>query len=265
MDQFEAAVKKLELTKREWRSKFAIKEGELQAVQVRNNELHSQISSLKSDTISGSSSQLRSLTERAVAAEKRAQTASNQLASLEERLAEYQTRYSQAENKWEARVKEYENRLRIAGEKIKTEKQGGKERAVQLEAQVRCVPSIYLSSSTKLTGIVENWRSKCKKREKETREQRAWLQVRRICCLDTTNEGGGRHSDQPFFLQLRVLPHMGLVYIRIIYDAFPFLFLDLCTYGGRDGMGYNNGNEKVTSCEGDHNGSGMKSSSASTL
>lgn len=77
--------------------------------------------------------------------------------------------------------------------------------------------------------------------------------------------GGGRHSDQPFFLQLRVLPHMGSVYIRIIYDAFPFCFLDLCTYGGRDGMGYSNGNEKVTSCEGDHNGSGMKSSSASTL
>lgn len=42
-----------------------------------------------------------------------------------------------AEDKWEARVKEYENRLRIAGEKIKTEKQGGKERAVQLEQQVR--------------------------------------------------------------------------------------------------------------------------------
>ncbi|EAL21033.1 hypothetical protein CNBD4090 [Cryptococcus deneoformans B-3501A] len=137
LDQFEAAVKKLELTKREWRSKFAIKEGELQAVQARNNELHSQISSLKSDTASGSSSQVRSLTERAIAAEKRAQTASNQLASLEERLAEYQTRYGQAESKWEARVKEYENRLRIAGEKIKTEKQGGKERAVQLEAQVR--------------------------------------------------------------------------------------------------------------------------------
>ncbi|KAE8538720.1 hypothetical protein D1P53_005083 [Cryptococcus gattii VGV] len=137
LDQFETAVKKLELTKREWRSKFAIKEGELQAVQARNNELSSQISSLKSDTATGSSSQIRSLTERAIAAEKRAQTASNQLASLEERLAEYQTRYGQAESKWEARVKEYENRLRIAGEKIKTEKQGGKERALQLEAQVR--------------------------------------------------------------------------------------------------------------------------------
>ncbi|KIR68471.1 hypothetical protein I314_00890 [Cryptococcus bacillisporus CA1873] len=137
LDQFETAVKKLELTKREWRSKFAVKEGELQAVQARNNELSSQISSLKSDTATGSSSQIRSLTERAIAAEKRAQTASNQLASLEERLAEYQTRYGQAESKWEARVKEYENRLRIAGEKIKTEKQGGKERALQLEAQVR--------------------------------------------------------------------------------------------------------------------------------
>nr|KIR89442.1 hypothetical protein I308_00449 [Cryptococcus tetragattii IND107] len=137
LDQFETAVKKLELTKREWRSKFSIKEGELQAVQARNNELSSQISSLKSDTATGSSSQIRSLTERAIAAEKRAQTASNQLASLEERLAEYQARYGQAESKWEARVKEYENRLRIAGEKIKTEKQGGKERALQLEAQVR--------------------------------------------------------------------------------------------------------------------------------
>ena len=45
-----------------------------------------------------------------------------------------------AEGKWEARVREYENRLKIAGEKIKTEKQGGKERAAQLESQVRYVP-----------------------------------------------------------------------------------------------------------------------------
>ncbi|ODN77571.1 hypothetical protein L202_04740 [Cryptococcus amylolentus CBS 6039] len=137
LDQFEASVKKLEITKREWRSKFAIKEGELDALKSRNNELSSQISTLKSGSSTESSSQIRSLSERAQAAEKRAQTASNQLAALEERLAEYQGRYGQAESKWEARVKEYENRLRIAGEKIKTEKQGGKERAMQLEAQVR--------------------------------------------------------------------------------------------------------------------------------
>lgn len=195
-------MKKLELTKREWRSKFAIKEGELQAVQARNNELSSQISSLKSDTATGSSSQIRSLTERAIAAEKRAQTASNQLASLEERLAEYQTRYGQAESKWEARVKEYENRLRIAGEKIKTEKQGGKERALQLEAQVRCVSSVYVSSSRILTDIVESWRSKYKKREKGTSEQKVWLQVRRICCLDTRNEREERRGDESFPLLL---------------------------------------------------------------
>jgi hypothetical protein len=54
-------------------------------------------------------------------------------------MAELQGKSGLAENKWEARVKEYENRLRVAGEKIKTEKQGGKERALQLEAQVRCV------------------------------------------------------------------------------------------------------------------------------
>ncbi|WVR06279.1 hypothetical protein IAU60_003309 [Kwoniella sp. DSM 27419] len=137
LDQFEAAVKKLELTKMQWRSKFSLKEGELDAVKARNAELSSQLSMVKAGTAVDSSSAIRSLTERATAAEKRAQQASNQLAALEARIAELQSRNGQAENKWEARVKEYENRLRIAGEKIKTEKQGGKERALQLEAQVR--------------------------------------------------------------------------------------------------------------------------------
>ena len=58
------------------------------------------------------------------------------MALLEQQLAELQAKSGQAENKWEARVKEYENRLRIAGEKIKTEKQGGKERARELEEHV---------------------------------------------------------------------------------------------------------------------------------
>ncbi|OCF33425.1 hypothetical protein I316_04845 [Kwoniella heveanensis BCC8398] len=137
LDQFEAAVKKLELTKLQWRTKYSLKEGELDAAKARNAELSSQLSSVKAGTTVESSSTIRSLTERAQAAEKRASTVANQLAALEARLAELQSKSGQAENKWEARVKEYENRLRIAGEKIKTEKQGGKERALQLEAQVR--------------------------------------------------------------------------------------------------------------------------------
>lgn len=63
--------------------------------------------------------------------------ATNQLAQLEERAAEIQARSGVADKKWEERVREYENRLRIAGEKIKTEKQGGKERVMQLEGYVR--------------------------------------------------------------------------------------------------------------------------------
>lgn len=84
------------------------------------------------------------MTERAQTAEKRAQAAHNQLAQLEAQLAELQAKGGQAEYKWDARVKEYENRLRIAGEKIKTEKQGGKERARELESQVRYVPILEL-------------------------------------------------------------------------------------------------------------------------
>jgi hypothetical protein len=48
-----------------------------------------------------------------------------------------QSKAGLAESKWEARVREYENRLRVAGEKIKTEKQGGRARAQELEVQVQ--------------------------------------------------------------------------------------------------------------------------------
>lgn len=44
---------------------------------------------------------------------------------------------SVAESKWDVRVREYESRLKLAEEKVKSEKQGGKERAAQLESQVR--------------------------------------------------------------------------------------------------------------------------------
>lgn len=59
-------------------------------------------------------------------------------------MAQAQAKTGVADDKWEARVKEYETRLRIAGEKIKTEKQGGRERAVQLEGQIRYAISITI-------------------------------------------------------------------------------------------------------------------------
>lgn len=109
--------------------------------QSRNADLSRQLKSAPTSGSGGAdAAQVRSLTERATSAEKRAQNAANQLALLESRLAEVQSRAGAAESKWEARVREYESRLKIAGEKIKTEKQGGKERAMQLESQVRYVP-----------------------------------------------------------------------------------------------------------------------------
>ncbi|WVQ80511.1 hypothetical protein IAT38_002616 [Cryptococcus sp. DSM 104549] len=157
LDNFEASVRKLELKRSQWRSKLSIKEGELEAAKSQNAELASQISSLRAGSTTESSAQIRSLSERALAAEKRATNAMNQLAAQEARMAEYQGRAGQAENKWEARVKEYENRLRIAGEKIKTEKQGGKERAMQLEAQVRDLEKQVVEArkrNTRAEGVV---------------------------------------------------------------------------------------------------------------
>jgi hypothetical protein len=42
-----------------------------------------------------------------------------------------------ADAKWEARVKEYEARLRAAEERVKRERQGGKERVGELEGNVK--------------------------------------------------------------------------------------------------------------------------------
>ena len=62
-----------------------------------------------------------------------------QLLAAEEKLTSINQKTAVADNKWEVRVKEYEGRLKMAEEKIKRERQGGKERALELETQARYV------------------------------------------------------------------------------------------------------------------------------
>jgi multidrug resistance efflux pump len=82
---------------------------------------------------------------RANNAERRLANAQNQLAAAEEKMAAMNQKTTAADTKWEARVKEYETRLRAAEEKVKRERQGYKERVVELENQIRCVNIIFLS------------------------------------------------------------------------------------------------------------------------
>src|SRR5258708_38652121 len=74
---------------------------------------------------------------RANNAERRLANAQNQLAAAEEKMATMNQKTTVADGKWEARVKEYENRLRAAEEKVKRERQGYKERVLELETQIR--------------------------------------------------------------------------------------------------------------------------------
>lgn len=136
LDGFEASVKKLELARAQWRARLASKDGELESARGQISDLKRQLSSASSSR-SPSDETIKLLTDRASMAEKRATQAAQSLESLERKFEELQKRTGSADTKWEARVKEYENRLRIAGEKVKAEKQGGKERAQQLETQVK--------------------------------------------------------------------------------------------------------------------------------
>lgn len=137
LDQFEASVRKLELVKTSWRNKFAVKQGELDALSSQHADLAAQLTSLKGLSRSDSTNDLRSANTRNATLERRLANAQNQLASYDDKMASARTKMSAAEARWDARVKEYEARLAKAEERIKAEKQGGKERAAQLESQVK--------------------------------------------------------------------------------------------------------------------------------
>ncbi len=80
---------------------------------------------------------------RANNADRRLANAQNQLAAAEEKMAAMNQKTTAADSKWEARVKEYESRLRTAEEKVKRERQGYKERVLELENQIKCVSSSW--------------------------------------------------------------------------------------------------------------------------
>ena len=64
--------------------------------------------------------------------------------STEEKLAAVNQKTVLADNKWEARVKEYEARLKAAEERVKRERQGSKERVLELENSLKCVDFLFL-------------------------------------------------------------------------------------------------------------------------
>ena len=111
-------------------------------MQTTNTELQGVISSSKKpgtvDTM-----EIRALTARANNAERRVVNLQNQLLAAEERLTNVNQKTTAADNKWEVRVKEYETRLKQAEEKVKREKQGGKERAIELETQIKYVCLVF--------------------------------------------------------------------------------------------------------------------------
>jgi len=63
----------------------------------------------------------------------------NQVRPSEEKMANVNQRTASVDQKWEARMKEYEMRLKAGEEKYKCERQGVKERVLELENQLRSV------------------------------------------------------------------------------------------------------------------------------
>ncbi|KAF8595799.1 hypothetical protein BDV93DRAFT_480724 [Ceratobasidium sp. AG-I] len=136
LDKFELSLKTVADARQAWRKKLVAKEGELDALRSHNDELTIQLRHLRRSSSGdgvAANSEIRSLSARAQNAERRLQNAQNQLAAAEEKFSQQSERYSTAETRWDARVREYENRVKAAEEKVKRERQGGKERATELE------------------------------------------------------------------------------------------------------------------------------------
>ncbi|KAG0701548.1 hypothetical protein DFH29DRAFT_925819 [Suillus ampliporus] len=136
IDKFESSVKAYGEAKATWRRKFTAKEGEIEGLKTTNAELTSQIVTARRPT-QGDSQEIKTLLSRAVNAEKRLVVVQNQLLLSEEKISNINQKTSTADQKWEARVKEYEARLKAGEEKYKRERQGAKERVLELENQMR--------------------------------------------------------------------------------------------------------------------------------
>ncbi|KIY62153.1 hypothetical protein CYLTODRAFT_361928 [Cylindrobasidium torrendii FP15055 ss-10] len=136
VDKFEASVKAYADTKTQWRRKFAQKDGEIDSLRTANQEMATQLSGMKRPG-HADPMELRSLSTRAVNAERRLNHAQNQLSTTEEKLAQLSKKSLAADTKWEARVKEYETRLKAAEERVKRERQAGKDRVSELENSIK--------------------------------------------------------------------------------------------------------------------------------
>lgn len=152
-------VRKVELVKTAWKNRFAQKQGELETLVVRSSSSHipldqatdartavcqakhadlsSQYTALKGLAKSDSSSELKALTTRNATLERRLANAQNQLTTYDDKMESARQKMLTAETRWDARVKEYERIIKAGEERVKSEKQGGKERAAQLEGQVK--------------------------------------------------------------------------------------------------------------------------------
>lgn len=157
IDKFEAALKTVAETRATWRKKLSSKEGEVEALKVSfvlhptscplantmllqatNSELQAQLVSTRKPG-TADAMEVRSLTTRATIAERRLANVQNQLLASEEKITVLNEKTAASDAKWEARVKEYEARQKVMEEKVKRERQGGKERALELENQMKCV------------------------------------------------------------------------------------------------------------------------------
>ncbi|EMD34205.1 hypothetical protein CERSUDRAFT_55205 [Gelatoporia subvermispora B] len=136
LDRFEASLKVLAEAKAAWRKKMAMKDGELEAHKVTVSELQAQLISARKPG-QADPLEVRALTQRVTNAERRVTNLQNQLAASEEKITLMNQKTTVADSKWEVRVREYETRMRAAEEKVKRERQGGKERALELETQIK--------------------------------------------------------------------------------------------------------------------------------
>ncbi|KAJ9120149.1 hypothetical protein QFC22_003048 [Naganishia vaughanmartiniae] len=137
LDNVETSVNKVAHAKQEWRAKLLAKEEELAQAKAYQREAALELATYKASNSAESSSELRSLQVKASSGDKRVNALSNQLNELHSTIAAQEAKHADATTKWEDRVREYEKRLKAAAEKVKTEKQGGKERVNHLEKTVR--------------------------------------------------------------------------------------------------------------------------------
>ncbi|CEH17933.1 Extracellular matrix glycoprotein Laminin subunits alpha and gamma [Ceraceosorus bombacis] len=159
LDRCEVSIKTASDKSNAWRARMVAKQSELDLAKTTAAELQTQLTSFKTRSnlaSTGENSKMSDLTSRAMIAERKLKKAQDDLHQCNERLVEEKKKSAEDQGNSSAQIKELKMRYKKLEERLKSERQGAKERVSELEAEMKRLKQQELAGTQKRRVNVGN-------------------------------------------------------------------------------------------------------------